>query len=65
MTTRPMSAAAPSRRAMLANTSAVQQITGASGLTEASPVSSPTWSAPKMSHSAKNFSLTSALIGAV
>ena len=38
---------------------------GASALTAASPVSIPTFSAPKTSHSAKNFSLTSALIGAV
>ena len=38
---------------------------GASGLTDASPVSMPTLSAPNMSHSAKNFSDTSALIGAV
>ena len=65
MTTRPMSASGPSRRAMLASTSAVQQMTGASELTEASPVSMPTFSAPNTSHSAKNFSLTSALIGAV
>jgi hypothetical protein len=34
-------------------------------LTEESPVTMPTFSAPKMSTSAKNFSLTSALIGAV
>ena len=65
MTTRPTSARSPSRSAMLASTSAVQQMTGASGLTDASPVSSPTSSAPKISHRAKNFSLTSALIGAV
>ena len=38
---------------------------GAPALTEASPVSIPTLSAPKMSQSAKNFSDTSALIGAV
>ena len=38
---------------------------GASALTAASPVSSPTWSAPNMAHSSKNFSLTSALMGAV
>jgi hypothetical protein len=38
---------------------------GASGFTDASPVSRPTSAAPKTSHSAKNFSLTSALIGAV
>ena len=39
--------------------------TGASAFTEASPVSMPTLSAPKMSQSAKNFSDTRALIGAV
>ncbi len=50
---------------MLASTSAVQQMIGASGFTAASPVSMPTLSAPKTSMSAKNFSLTSALIGAV
>jgi hypothetical protein len=50
---------------MLARISAVQQMMGASGFTEASPVSIPTSEAPKTSHSAKNFSLTSALIGAV
>ncbi len=50
---------------MLASTSAVQQMIGASGLTLASPVSMPTFSAPKVSQSAKNFSDTSALIGAV
>ena len=38
---------------------------GAPGLTAASPVSMPTFSAPKVAHSAKNFSDTSALIGAV
>ena len=65
MITWPTSARAPCRSAMLASTSAVQQMTGAPGLTVASPVSIPTWSAPKTWHSAKNFSLTSALIGAV
>jgi hypothetical protein len=43
----------------------VQQMIGASELTDASPVSMPTFSAPKIAHSAKNFSDTSALIGAV
>ncbi len=43
----------------------MQQTIGASGFTEASPVTMPTLSAPKMSHNAKNFSLTRALIGAV
>src|SRR3954468_12054175 len=65
MTTRPMSASAPSRRAVLASTSAVQAMIGASRLTAASPVSMPTFSAPNTPHSAKNFSLTNALIGAV
>src|SRR3954451_409871 len=65
MTTRPTSASGPSRSAMLASTSAVQAMIGASRLTAASPVSMPTFSAPKTPHSAKNFSLTSALIGAV
>jgi hypothetical protein len=60
-----MSANAPSRSAWLASTSAVAVRIGASGLTAASPVSMPTLSAPNMSHSAKNFSLTSALMGAV
>ena len=50
---------------MLASTSAVQQTIGAPLLTAASPVSIPTRSAPKISHSAKNFSETSALTGAV
>ena len=50
---------------MLASTSAVQQTIGAAQLMLASPVSMPTFSAPKTSHSAKNFSFTSALIGAV
>ncbi len=60
-----MSASAPSRSAMLASTSAVQAMIGASALTAASPVSIPTFSAPNIAHSAKNFSLTNALIGAV
>ena len=38
---------------------------GASALTLASPVSMPTFCAPKIAHRAKNFSDTSALIGAV
>ena len=38
---------------------------GAPAFTEASPVSMPTLSAPNTSHNAKNFSDTSALIGAV
>ena len=50
---------------MFASTSAVQQTIGAPLLTAASPVSIPTFSAPNVAHSAKNFSDTSALIGAV
>ena len=38
---------------------------GAHELTAASPVIMPTFSAPNTSQRAKNFSLTSALIGAV
>ena len=38
---------------------------GASALTLASPVSMPTLCAPKVAQRAKNFSDTSALIGAV
>lgn len=43
----------------------MQQMIGASALTEASPVSIPTFSAPKIAQRAKNFSETRALIGAV
>ena len=43
----------------------MQQMIGALPLTVASPVIMPTFSAPKTSMSAKNFSLTSALMGAV
>ena len=60
-----MSAAAPSRSAMFARISAVAAMIGASALTAASPVTIPTFSAPKISHRSKNFSLTSALMGAV
>ena len=42
MTTWPTSAPGPSRSAQFASTSAVQQMTGASGFTAASPVSIPT-----------------------
>ena len=38
---------------------------GASGFTLASPVIMPTFSVPKTAHRSKNFSDTSALIGAV
>ena len=65
MTTWPTSASLPSRRAMLARISAVQHTMGASPLTAASPVTMPTFSAPKASTRSKNFSLTSALMGAV
>ena len=65
MMTVPMSASAPSRRAMLASTSAVQHTIGASELTLASPVIMPTFSVPKISHRSKNFSETRALMGAV
>lgn len=65
MTTTSTSASAPSRRAMFATISAVAQMTGAEPLTVASPVIMPTLAGPKISHRAKNFSLTRALIGAV
>jgi len=65
MTTRPASARSPSRSAMFARTSAVQQTIGAVGLTEASPVSMPTLPDPKALHRSKNFSETRALMGAV
>ena len=65
ITTSSTPASAPSRRAMFASTSAVQQSTGASRLTVASPVESPTFSGPNSRHSAIHFSLTSALIGQV
>ena len=65
MITSSTSALSPSRSAMLARTSAVQQRTGASRLTVASPVERPTFSGPSSRHSAIHFSLTSALIGQV
>ena len=65
MTTWSMRASGPSRNAMLATISAVAHTIGAPPLTVASPVIMPTFSAPKTSHRAKNFSLTRALIGAV
>jgi hypothetical protein len=66
MTTSPTSA----RLAALAQGDVGQDLGGAAddrgvGLTAASPVSMPTLVGPKTSHRAKNFSLTSALIGAV
>ena len=56
---------APPRSAIDARISAVQQMIGASGLTALSPVTMPTFSAPKTATSSKNRSLTRALIGAV
>ncbi len=50
---------------MLASTSAVQQTIGACEFTAASPVIMPTLAVPKIAHRSKNFSLTSALMGAV
>ena len=43
----------------------MQQMIGASALIEESPVTMPTLAAPNSSTSSKNFSETSALIGAV
>ena len=65
ITTWSTSASLPSRSAMFARISAVQAMMGASGFTDASPVTMPTRSAPNWSTSAKNFSLTRALMGAV
>ena len=65
ITTSSTHASAPSRKAMFARISAVQQSTGASRLTVASPVERPTFSGPNSRHSAIHFSLTSALIGHV
>ncbi len=56
---------APSRSAMFARISAVQQRIGASRFTDASPVLSPTFSGPNSRQSASHFSFTSALIGQV
>ncbi len=57
--------AVPLAQGQLASTSAVQQMTRASGLMEASPVSMPTFSGPKSSQREKNFSEARALIGLV
>ena len=65
MATQPTSVFSPSRNAWLARISAVQQMTGALALMEASPVIMPTLSLPRRSTRLKNFSLTSALMGAV
>ena len=43
----------------------MQQRIGASGLIDVSPVTMPTFAAPKTSTRSKNFSLTRALMGAV
>ena len=61
----PASASLPPRSATPARISAVQQMIGAAALTAESPVIMPTADAPKMSTRSKNFSDTSALIGAV
>ena len=55
----------PGRSATFARISAVQQMIGASGLTAESPVIMPTFFEPNAATRAKNFSLTSALSGAV
>ena len=65
MTTLSTSSASPSRSDWLARISAVQQMMGAVALMEVSPVTMPTLSAPNRRTSSKNFSLTSALSGAV
>ena len=65
ITTWSTGAARPWRSARLARISAVQQMMGAVALTEASPVSMPTRSGPNVADSSKNFSDTSALMGAV
>ena len=60
-----MGASFPSASAWFARISSVQQMTGADVLMCTSPVIMPTFSRPKMSTRLKNFSLTSALMGAV
>ncbi len=65
MTTQSTSIAPPSRSDWLARISAVQQMMGAAALIEVSPVTIPTLPAPNSPTSSKNFSLTSALSGAV
>ena len=65
MMTGPTSASAPSRSASLARISAVQQMMGASALTEESPVFITDTAAPEIYTREKNFSETRALIGAV
>ena len=53
------------RRARFARISAVQQMIGASAFTAESPVIMPTLREPNAATRSKNFSLTSALSGAV
>ena len=65
MATAATSLPAPSRSAWLARISSVQQMTGASVLIWVSPVIMPTLSLPNASTRSKNFSETSALMGAV
>ena len=65
MTTSRTVASAPSRSAMFARISAVQQRMGASRLTVASPVLRPTLSGPNSRQRARNFSFTNALMGQV
>ena len=65
MTTSCTAAFAPSRSAILARISAVQQRIGASRFTVASPVLNPTFSGPNSRHNASHFSFTNALIGQV
>ena len=65
MTTWSISASAPLAKGHVRQDLGGGATTGRSGLIEASPVSMPTFSAPRSPHSAKNFSQTSALTGAV
>ncbi len=58
-------ASGPSRNAWFARISCVQQMTGAVVLICTSPVIMPTFSLPRSLTRLKNFSLTSALMGAV
>ena len=60
-----MVSVSPSQSAMFERISAVQQMMGASRLTVASPVESPTFSAPNSLQSAIHFSFTNALMGQV
>ncbi|MEZ5285836.1 MAG: hypothetical protein R2712_13720 [Vicinamibacterales bacterium] len=60
-----MDACSPCLSAMFDSTSAVQHRMGASRLTLASPVDSPTYSGPNSRQRCIHFSFTSALIGHV